>query len=126
MTTIRKHWLPMLLVAIAVANLALGQYLWAGFLGAMAVLVVLRRHYLATPNRVEGPPPVRIAVMFLVGCIVMGVLLAVLAVENRNGAGPFAFGGAVLCAGLAITTVVAIVKLRRVEKHNASQADDGP
>ncbi len=128
MTTIRKHWLVLLLVAIAVANLALGQYLWAGLLCVIAAISALRSHFWPLKTETgQAVPSTRIFVTFLVGVSAVGVLMTVLAVENRNGARPFALVAAVLCAGIAIATVVAIVKLRRAERRNAGQADDdGP
>lgn len=107
------HWLSLVLVAISLADLALGQYAWAGFLAAMAVIVALRRQYLTTPNG-DGPVSIRVFVTFLVGCTAMCVLLTVIVIEDFNA---FALIGAVLFAGLAVATVVAILKLRRVEKH---------
>ena len=126
-TTIRKHWLSLVLVAIALVDLALGQYLWAGILCAVAVIGSLRRHF--WPLQIEtgqAVPSTRMFVTFLVGCIAVSVFLTVSAVENRDGARPFALVGAVLCAGLAVATVVAIVKLRRAERRNAGQGGGSP
>jgi membrane associated rhomboid family serine protease len=121
-TTIRKHWLDLVLVAIALVNLALGQYLWAGLLAAVAVIGAAMRQF--WPRRIEAGravPSTRVFVTFLVGTIAVGVLMTVLAVEDRNGAGPFAIVAAVGCACFAVATVVAILKLRRAEKRNAGQ-----
>jgi hypothetical protein len=58
-------------------------------------------------------PLVRRFVFFLVGCIAVGTLCVVLALENRNGARPFALVAAVLAAAFVVATLVAIVKVRK-------------
>jgi hypothetical protein len=125
--TIRQHWLSLVLVVVALVDLVLGEFLWAGILFAVAVIGSLRREF--WPLQIEtgqAVPSTRMFVTFLVGCIAVSVFLTVLAVENRDGVEPFALVGAVLCAGLAVATVVAIVKLRRAEKRNAGQGRGSP
>jgi hypothetical protein len=56
-------------------------------------------------------------VWFFLACVALTAICVALAVANQNGARPFAIITGVLSGGLALATVIAIVKLRRAEKQ---------